>query len=264
MNSLGGQTKLTELLKAGAAGSSGTVTEPYAMQPKFPHPRLYVHYAQGLSLAEVFYLSVTGPYQLLVMGDPLCQPFAAPPKLLLETHLRQLDEKESLKLPLRYDTKSVEGKRPPQSAIAVSIKFDSNNIVNGPVQPALDIRLKDRAPGYHEIRVVSIGDDATQQRSEVIVPLWLGNREEFNISINAPETVAFPDRNVKIGVTAKSASKLSLWHNEERLGLSITDEDEFIVPLDALGLGPVRLHARAELPDGRVAKSEPITLQVAP
>ncbi len=70
-----GQTPLTEFLRHGAAGSSGTVTEPYALQAKFPSPFIHVHYASGATLAEAFYLSVTGPYQLLIVGDPLCNPW---------------------------------------------------------------------------------------------------------------------------------------------------------------------------------------------
>ncbi len=70
-----GQTPLTEFLRHGAAGSSGTVTEPFAIQAKFPNAFLHVHYASGCSLAEAFYQSVTGPYQLLIVGDPLCAPW---------------------------------------------------------------------------------------------------------------------------------------------------------------------------------------------
>jgi tetratricopeptide (TPR) repeat protein len=70
-----GQTPLTEFLKHGAAGSSGTVTEPFAIQAKFPSPYIHVHYASGCTLAEAYYQSVTGPYQLLIVGDPLAQPW---------------------------------------------------------------------------------------------------------------------------------------------------------------------------------------------
>ncbi len=70
-----GQTPLTEFLKHGAAGSSGTVTEPYAIQAKFPSPFIHVFYAEGCTLAEAFYQSVTGPYQLLIVGDPLTNPW---------------------------------------------------------------------------------------------------------------------------------------------------------------------------------------------
>ena len=67
----GQQTSLAEFLQYGAAGSSGTVIEPMALAEKFPHPSLHVHYARGCTLAEAFYQSVTGPYQLLIVGDPL-------------------------------------------------------------------------------------------------------------------------------------------------------------------------------------------------
>jgi len=54
------QTKCTAFLRAGAAGSSGTVAEPYAIQAKFPNPLVHVFYADGLSLAEAFYRSLVG------------------------------------------------------------------------------------------------------------------------------------------------------------------------------------------------------------
>jgi len=61
-----GQTKCSQFLRYGAAGSSGTVVEPYALQAKFPHPMIHVHYARGCSLAESFYQSVSGPFQTIV------------------------------------------------------------------------------------------------------------------------------------------------------------------------------------------------------
>lgn len=74
-----GQTPLTELIRSGAVASSGAVTEPFAVQFKFPTPFLHAYYAAGCTVAEAFYLSVAGPYQLLVVGDPLCRPWAVPP-----------------------------------------------------------------------------------------------------------------------------------------------------------------------------------------
>lgn len=78
------QTSVAELIRAGATGTSGTVNEPYGIQVKFPTPMLQVHYRRGASLAEAFYLSVAAPYQLLILGDPLCQPWANRPGLEVE------------------------------------------------------------------------------------------------------------------------------------------------------------------------------------
>ncbi len=74
----GGQTLLSEWIRHGAAGSSGTVTEPYNLPAKFPSAFLHVFYAHGCTLAEAFYQSVAGPYQQLIVGDPLCAPWARP------------------------------------------------------------------------------------------------------------------------------------------------------------------------------------------
>jgi hypothetical protein len=70
------QTTLAEFMRNGATGSSGTVAEPYAIQNKFPYASVQVHYARGCSLAEAFYQSISGPYQLLIVGDPLSRPWA--------------------------------------------------------------------------------------------------------------------------------------------------------------------------------------------
>jgi uncharacterized protein (TIGR03790 family) len=78
------QTKCTEWLSAGAVGTAGTITEPYSGWPKFPHARLFVHYASGCTLIESFYQSVRCPLQTLPIGDPLCQPWAPEPDIKIE------------------------------------------------------------------------------------------------------------------------------------------------------------------------------------
>ena len=42
---------------------------------------IQVHYARGCTLAEAFYQSVWSPYQLLIVGDPLCRPWADIPRV---------------------------------------------------------------------------------------------------------------------------------------------------------------------------------------
>ncbi len=263
MNSLGGQTKLTELIKAGAAGSSGTVTEPYSMQAKFPSPQLYVHYARGLSLAEAFYASVTGPYQLLIIGDPLCQPFATPPQLQVDQSLRRLAANATLSFPLTYRSEPpAEGKRPPQNATLLSALFDDTPAQSGPVRKKADIKLTGAPDGYHELRVISIGEDALNQKSEVVLPIWLGSEDA--ITLTAPATIAFSNRKVTVKATAKAAQSLSLWHESEQLAVEPGASAEFSVPLDSLGTGKVRLQARAELESGKVLKSIPLVLEITP
>jgi uncharacterized protein (TIGR03790 family) len=70
-----GQTLLTAWLAAGATASAGTVTEPRSIWTKFPNARFFVHYADGCTLLESFYQAIGSPLQILLVGEPLAQPW---------------------------------------------------------------------------------------------------------------------------------------------------------------------------------------------
>ena len=70
------------MIRAGAAGVHGAVAEPYAHT--FPDVRIFERYTSGLDLAESFHGSL--PYlhwMNLVLGDPLCAPFARRPRVAM-------------------------------------------------------------------------------------------------------------------------------------------------------------------------------------
>jgi hypothetical protein len=75
------QSKLTVWLEAGVTASAGTVVEPFAIWTKFPHAHFFVHYASGCTVIESFYQSIRCPLQILLVGDPLAQPWAPKAKL---------------------------------------------------------------------------------------------------------------------------------------------------------------------------------------
>ncbi len=70
-----GQTPCTAFLRAGAAGSGGTVTEPLNPPHKFPSPFIHLHRVRGLTLVESLYLGLPCAYQYLALGDPLSRPW---------------------------------------------------------------------------------------------------------------------------------------------------------------------------------------------
>lgn len=76
-----GQTTLMEFLRAGAAGSYGTVTEPCNYVEKFPLPLAHFYQVRGFTLAEAYLMAVAHPYQGLLVGDPLAAPFRHPAQL---------------------------------------------------------------------------------------------------------------------------------------------------------------------------------------
>ena len=131
-----GQTPLSEFLRFGAAGSSGTVVEPMALQQKFPTAFMHVHYARGASLAEAFYQSVFGPYQLLIVGDALCQPWAQ--RLTIEVAGVQPDQRVS-----GQDHHGAAGVRTRVTATPAVDHFevfvDGKRMSDGPGQPTIDV-----------------------------------------------------------------------------------------------------------------------------
>lgn len=71
------QTTLLAFLEAGASGSYGTVVEPCNYLQKFPDPIAYFYQQRGFCLAEAYYQSLQNPYQGVLVGEPLCAPFAS-------------------------------------------------------------------------------------------------------------------------------------------------------------------------------------------
>lgn len=149
-----GQTPLTEFIRHGAAGSSGTVTEPFAIQAKFPSPFIHVHYAEGCSLAEAFYQSVTGPYQLLIVGDALCQPWAKD----LQVKIDGLPKSNivSGKLKLTATTTSQDG----VEVAAFELFIDGRRHQVFRAGDPIEFDLTSVAAGPHELSCLVIGKDA--------------------------------------------------------------------------------------------------------
>ncbi len=69
-------TRVLDFIHAGATASYGTVVEPCAYLEKFASSRNYFYQARGFSIAECYYQSLTNPYQGIIVGEPLCAPFA--------------------------------------------------------------------------------------------------------------------------------------------------------------------------------------------
>lgn len=70
------QSLTGDLVRAGVTGAAGYVAEPYLDSSVRPEI-LFPSYLAGFSLAEAFYLALPAlSWQSVVVGDPLCAPFA--------------------------------------------------------------------------------------------------------------------------------------------------------------------------------------------
>lgn len=289
LTSLGGvmtppksQTPLSHFIASGAAGSSGTVTEPYSVPFKFPSPMLYFHYAQGLSLSEAFYQSITGPYQLLIVGDPLCQPFSIAPNQPIDTSLRTVKPGGSIQFSPDLSGPSyadwLNMKQPPAKratqirATKVAIQIDGLAPLGGNIQPNVNVKMDRLALGYHEIQVVLIADDPLRQRSMQVIPVWIGDTDLISLSVENAKEKAEPKVSLakgKFQVLVKvpeGCSEVSIHHHHEQVATSKPEGAEVKIDLDPkqLGMGPVSLQARAKLADGGSVASLPLWIEVLP
>ena len=154
-----GQTTLLEMLRAGAALSSGTVTEPYALQFKFPHPMMHASYASGLTAIEAMYSQVQSPYQLLIVGDPLCSPFKA--NRSIQAVGRPAGD-GSIEITVGLES-------PGKPLVHFEIHIDGTLRVVEPFAQSTDqinltCKIEHAGGGEHDIRVVLVAGDLAQSR----------------------------------------------------------------------------------------------------
>lgn len=247
------QTPLTEFLRAGAAGASGTVQEPFAIQAKFPLPTIQVHYRRGCSLAESFYQSVASPYQLLIVGDPLCQPWAKPPVVELKESPGRLVSGTVVMTPTVRD---------PTGATDTPIEVFANGrlIARSTSGRPISFDTKGLANGHHELRFVASAKDSVAAQGRLIMPLIVKNKAEQSIVLGAtPSDRVRRGRKVILQAMAPGATEVTFLYNSHTLGKAPGPKAQLEIDTDELGEGPVRLQAVAQ-PSGAV--SAPFWLRV--
>jgi len=260
MGERAGQTPLTEWIRAGAAGSSGTVTEPFAIQDKFPFPLLHWHYAQGCTLAESFYQAVHGPYQLLIVGDPLCAPWAVPPRVdVAGLTAGQVLGKEAVPL------------QPKVSAGPAVERFelfvDGRRTADCAAEGTLTLSPESLPEGLHEIRVVAIGKGpiATQGRWLTTVEVRRGGPR---LEVARPKSDRLPwHEPLKLAAHLPGATRITLFQHHRVIAAVRGERGDLEIDLAALGPGPVTLQpVGLVLQDDKPVQiwGEPLRLEVVP
>jgi len=254
-----GQTKLTEFLRYGAAGSSGTVTEPYAIQAKFPVPLLHVYYADGCSLAEAFYQSVESPYQLLIVGDPLARPYArfasvelgSPDPhtpwsgvVTLKPEVAPAQDRPIAQLELWVDGQLLAYALPDRS-----FTWDTRNWEDG----------------YHDLRLVAQESDPVETRSYARIGVILGN-SGHHIALDPLQRRVVYGESLIISGTAAGGREASVWQGKRQLASASVNGGHWQLQLDTswLGVGQVSLGVHVAFEDNSVVRSVPMKIEVVP
>ena len=260
LNEGDGQTPLTEFIRHGAAGASGTVSEPFAIQAKFPTPFIHSFYAQGCTLGEAFYQSISGPYQLLIVGDALCKPWGR--RLIVKTDDLSIGAK--LKGTVKITPKAtspdhieagvfelyVDGKRALLVKSGGSFEFNTRGVPDG----------------AHDLSIVALASDGVMSSGRLTVPVEIRNSDE-TITVSAPggreRTWTQP-----IEITAKQpgAKEILVMANVRTLARLPGDSGTLTIDPRVLGQGPVRLMTVAlrEGPGPQQIVGKPIDITIVP
>jgi hypothetical protein len=230
-----GQTPLSEFLRYGAAGASGTVTEPMSIADKFPSPLLQVHYARGCTLAEAFYQSVHGPYQLLIVGDPLCCPWADAPQVSVAGVEAGAVVHGVLSL---QPAATVTGG---QSVEMFELFVDGQHVAECKPGGTLTLDTTKVGDGYHQLRVVAIGPGPIESQGRQIIPVRLDNYGR-KIEVSAAIRGVLR-RNASLRITAQSPGSVGIVAIQgSRIVGHITGEGgQMEIAAGTLGAGPVQL-----------------------
>ena len=251
------QTKLTEFLRYGAAGSSGAVAEPFAFQEKFPVPLIHAWYADGCSLVESFYQSVRRPYQLIIVGDPLARPFAAFADIKLKSP--QLLHPWSGIVNIDPDIQPAPG-RPVKK---VEFWVDGQYLFDVPVDEAFSWDTRTVEDGSHTIRLVAIEDSHIETRSSSKFILRIFNHHHRVHIENVSRDVNYEDI-VEITGTAPGAEEIEIIHGYRKLGKAVVKKSQWriSIPAKTFGMGPVSFFIRASYKDGESVRSDPVALNI--
>ena len=239
-----GQTPLSELLRYGAAGASGTVTEPLAIAAKFPLAMIHVHYARGCTLAEAFYQSVYGPYQLLIVGDPLCRPWANIPQVSVDG----VQPRQTLKGTVKITPTATL----PRAGKINRFELLADGLRLAECHPGQTLTLDTTrlADGHHELRIVAVEAGLIQSQGQRIIPVVVNNHGRKLEASIAPQGEVRADAKLTVTARCPGAASIDVFQNARPLGTIAGAEGRLKIPARTLGLGPVRLHAVARGPSG--------------
>ena len=246
------QTRVTEYLRQGAAGASGTIIEPFAIIQKFPLPSLHVHYARGCTLAEAFYQATPGPFQLLIVGDPLCRPFADIPEVTVKGL-------EGDVISGRVEIEASAKLAPGRQVDHFELFIDGVRRQSAPAGQKLNLDSTTIGDGFHELRVVAVDDTPVETQGRWIGEVRIKNgRDAVEVKAPGGPRVAGAQASLEIASTLDGA--VDVFHNERRLGRIRGPQGRLQVPVAKLGKGRVMLQARAAGKNG--PRSRPLWLEI--
>ena len=255
-----GQTPLTEFIRHGAAGASGAVTEPFAIQAKFPTPFIHSFYAQGSTLGEAFYQSLSGPYQLLIVGDALCKPWGR--RLIVKTD--DLQPGAILKGPVKIAPKATS---PDHIEAAIfELYIDGKRALIAKNDAAFNWDTRTVPDGAHDITIVASASDLVASQGRLVVPVEIRNSDQTLKAAAPGARERAWDKPIEVTASLPGAKEIVVMANVRPVGRISGDSGTVSIDPRVLGQGPVRLMTVAvrEGAGPRQVVAKPIDLTIVP
>ena len=234
------QTTACEFIRNGGAGAWGTVTEPFALRQKFALPSVHTHYVRGCSMAEAFYQSVMGPYQQILLGDPLCQPWATMPQVAVSGVVDGDRVRGSIEI-------LPEVKPNPLSGIKTFELFVDGKRMQQ-IKPGAKFILdtKQLSDGQHELRVVATEGSPIETQGRWIGKVIVKNGlDAVQLSVS-PGDLHKDMQYLEVKVVSTKTEPVSILHNGREVGRVAKGSDTLQIQMDELGSGPVTLYGQTE------------------
>ena len=232
-----GQSPMTDLLRYGAAGASGTVEEPRAILSKFPDPNIHLHYVRGCTLAESFYQAVRGPYQLLIMGDALCRPWATIPVVSIDGIA---DVDQPLSGTIDITPKVGASASDPIEVREYVVYVDGQEVTRVQDGGSFKLDTTKIPDGYHELRVVAIQDSMIESRGQLIRPLKVDNHGR-TIEVRVSRLKIPWNQQLFIEVESPGSKSVYVMHNRRPVAHIKGEKGQARIDPRKLGVGPVSL-----------------------
>lgn len=204
-------------------------------------------------MAEAFYQSVQGPFQLLIVGDPLCQPWADIPQVAVEgiadgqfvSKLITLKPTATLSSGLgaeRFDL-FIDGRFRKSAAPGAALTLDTTTL----------------GDGHHELRVVAVANNALETQGRWIAGVIVKNGTDA-VSVTAPSGLRVTGPMVTLNVTSTANGPIAAFHNGREVGRIPGKQGTLQISTEKLGKGPVTVTARTLGP--KAVSSRPVGLEI--
>ncbi len=213
------QIKTTAFIASGAGGSSGTVTEPFATDTKFPHSDIHVHIADGSTHGEAFTKTVKDHTAITFMGDMLAQPYADVPKVTLTG----IDTTQKVKGNITLQAAASLNNPTLATGIKQLQLYVNGKAIGSPLSNAtgsFNLDTTQLSDGRHELRVVALNNAKAESSGSSRMIIDVNNRERSvaaagDLTLNAKQVAP-------LSVTAHqgdgSVSRIELRHMGRTLG----------------------------------------------